>query len=266
MSLKFDVYKPSLFLSEFVNCYWTIKGSVSDEEPIDEIVYPTGKAEIIFHFKNSFFSNELSGAKQSDFLFCGQKTRRDLVTASGEIDSLALTFKSSGAAAFFEIPMNEIENSNMNLNYLIPTKCALDLERMFDSKDDLARIAILEHFLLSRFIEKKYYDIKRFSGACLEIKKIKRYNLNKLADYSNLSERQFQRRFKEFIGIKPIELFRINRFERALKRIEKTPTSFTEVAYDEAYTDQSHLIRDFKAFLNMTPSEYYNRYVLQNSK
>lgn len=78
-----------------------------------------------------------------------------------------------------------------------------------------------------------------------------------LADEAGLSLRQFQRRFQALTGLNPKHYARICRIGQAVHRKELEPAaSWTELALECGYADQSHFIRDFKALTGTLPREF----------
>ncbi len=78
-----------------------------------------------------------------------------------------------------------------------------------------------------------------------------------LADASGLSLRHFQRRFRSLTGLNPKHYARICRIGHAVHRKELEPeTSWTALAHEAGYADQSHFIRDFKALTGTLPSGF----------
>jgi AraC-like DNA-binding protein len=72
----------------------------------------------------------------------------------------------------------------------------------------------------------------------------------------NLSQRQFQRRFQQHMGVSPETYIRILKFQQALQAINhRSFTKLSDIAYDLAFADQSHFIREFKFFSGYTPKE-----------
>jgi AraC-like DNA-binding protein len=114
-------------------------------------------------------------------------------------------------------------------------------------------IAIAESFLFFRAAKLKKLgaidhvipDILKYSGM------VKIDQLSKKAEMSN---RQFERVFKERIGLSPKFYSRLVRFSKAwiMKEIHSGST-WTEIAYQCGYFDQMHLIRDFQAFAGTNP-------------
>lgn len=78
--------------------------------------------------------------------------------------------------------------------------------------------------------------------------------VRELLERLNISERQFEKRFSQTVGLPPHFYMRIRRFHEAV-RLMKTGqfASLTEVAHRLNFYDQSHFIRDIKAFSDVTP-------------
>ena len=74
-----------------------------------------------------------------------------------------------------------------------------------------------------------------------------------------VTERTFQRMFEKNIGVSPNQFRKIHQFNRAFRQLNKRQfQNLSDVAYDGGYADQSHYIRSFKEFTNLTPNEYLN--------
>nr|WP_255487426.1 helix-turn-helix domain-containing protein [Oceanospirillum sediminis] len=72
-----------------------------------------------------------------------------------------------------------------------------------------------------------------------------------------VSFRQIERQFKHYIGVSPKYYQRILRVNRVLQQLRLSPESnLTEIAYQQGYSDQAHMSREFKAFNHITPREY----------
>ena len=78
-----------------------------------------------------------------------------------------------------------------------------------------------------------------------------------MATAAGVSERQLERLFKKYIGLSPKYYARIIRFNYIFKLIHLKNTSWAEVVYQSGFYDQSHFIRNFKAFTGEDPSSYY---------
>lgn len=72
-----------------------------------------------------------------------------------------------------------------------------------------------------------------------------------------LSQRQLERHIKHQCGITPKHLERIYRVRHAMNLIKtKTHWSLTQIALECEFSDQSHLVREFKNIARITPARY----------
>lgn len=70
----------------------------------------------------------------------------------------------------------------------------------------------------------------------------------------DLSERQFRRKFIDDFGCTPKQYLRILRLQRVLEDIDtNAKPNWSSVAVTHGYSDQSHLIREFRTFMETTP-------------
>src|SRR5690606_36153643 len=84
------------------------------------------------------------------------------------------------------------------------------------------------------------------------------WTLDSLSERLGYSPRQVERRFKEGVGLSPMALWRVLRFQRFLRLSAASPgASLTDLALGGGYSDQSHLIRDFKAIAGSPPSTFF---------
>ncbi|MGZ0151700.1 helix-turn-helix domain-containing protein [Kribbella sp. WER1] len=67
-----------------------------------------------------------------------------------------------------------------------------------------------------------------------------------------VSERYLRRVFRQAVGVSPKHFARIAR----VRRVIATRRSWADTAAYAGYTDQSHLIADFRALMRVTPSAY----------
>jgi AraC-like DNA-binding protein len=93
----------------------------------------------------------------------------------------------------------------------------------------------------------------RSLGSCL----LSAGNVASAARTLGLSERQFERHFKRYMGLSPKLWLRIKRFEDALVSMAQAPdsgqTGLGDIAADTGFSDQAHMSRDFRAISGATP-------------
>lgn len=75
---------------------------------------------------------------------------------------------------------------------------------------------------------------------------------------SNMSLRNFERRFDEQAGLSPKRYIQLVRFNNVLKMKFTNPEkSWAAISADCGYFDQTHMIRDFKRFSDQSPGVFF---------
>lgn len=83
-------------------------------------------------------------------------------------------------------------------------------------------------------------------------------SLEQLRTSLKITERTFERKFEQYVGVSPRLFLRICRFRDSLQQINRKKfAKLSDVAYENGYADQSHFIRTFKEFTGLSPFEYH---------
>lgn len=81
-------------------------------------------------------------------------------------------------------------------------------------------------------------------------------SVKELANSLCYSPRQLSRKMAEATGMNTEEVLLYKKYLHAIHLIHHTDLSLTQIAYQSNFSDQSHFIKSFKTFTNMTPGEY----------
>jgi AraC-like DNA-binding protein len=128
-------------------------------------------------------------------------------------------------------------------------------EQLRETADLHAMIGLIDRYLLHRLSKMKpeLLPIDKVI-ACLKYTE-NPPSIDWLASQACLSNRQFERKFTERMGMSPKFYTRIARFDRAFKlKLQRPDMEWINVAYNCGYFDFSHLMRDFRQFAEVTPS------------
>ena len=249
----FKIIQPSIILTPYVKHYWILK-TVGNPTALVRTA-PIGMMSLIFHRGSRILSVCENEFHPRAFL-CGQENTFADLRYSGQVNMISVVFRPVGVKAFFSFPIDRIAGLRLTAGDM-EDKDLLELERILtNTEEDKLCIFFIEQFLIKRLTGLSEYNMKRVDTAIRLINK-GQTDIAQLADAACLSKRQFNRIFSENIGVHPKEFSRIIRFQRALNMLEgNSLTSLTALAYECGYFDQSHMIKDFKAFSGYTPGEY----------
>jgi AraC-like DNA-binding protein len=126
--------------------------------------------------------------------------------------------------------------------------------QLLSAKSNHEYVTLFEDYLLQILGTHQSRDI--LVEECLEYihSNINRVTVKDLTEKAHLSERQFEKRFVQIVGVSPQFFIRLKRFNKAMGLIDSGQYErLSDVAYALNYFDQSHFIRDIKVFSGITP-------------
>ncbi|MEO7962787.1 MAG: helix-turn-helix domain-containing protein [Gemmatimonadaceae bacterium] len=180
---------------------------------------------------------------------------RGLLLARGSLETFVIFFKPAAIHQLFGLPLVEITNRDHAARAALGVAASELQQRLGNATSFEQRVRIADRFIVSQSqrasavdsIERAANEIVRRQGAC---------RMDALAIYTGLSTRNFQRTFRQRIGVSPKLYARIVRFETSLKTKAALPhLSWTAIAHQFGYHDQMHLIHDFRELSGQTPTD-----------
>jgi transcriptional regulator GlxA family with amidase domain len=173
---------------------------------------------------------------------------------------MGVHFKPGGAFLFLGPAANELLNTHVGLQD-IWGRAALEIrERVSAERTPARRFQILQDELLSRMVRRPERHPAVLSALDYFRRDPSRAAIGKLARDVGLSNRRFTDVFNFQVGVKPKLFVRIERFQRLLQKVHILPVvDWVQLALEQGYFDQSHLIRDFVAFSGLSPADYLRR-------
>ncbi|TAL32697.1 MAG: AraC family transcriptional regulator [Spirochaetes bacterium] len=247
-------YTPSPRLAEFVSCFWALS---SLDAAHSELVYPTGRIQVIFHYGDPFIDTLPSGSAliHPRFALCGQKTSYSHVSAGGSCGMIGAVLHTHAAFRVLGLPVHEITDLTVGLAEVVCEWSDLE-EEFLDCVDDPSRIAVIEKFILLKtagdaccgdyFVRSCVDEIEHSRGTTVPHKSLERFDLSK---------RSMQRIFRERTGLSPKKYAEIVRFEHCIALLGRHRDT-TTAALEAGFYDQSHCIREFRRLCGLTPLEF----------
>ena len=251
--MKIEVKYPSPSLSDIVKCYWTLE---KGNEKHTERLYPCGETQIIFHYRNPFVEiTKDKSVRQSQSIACGQLTTYKDILANESAGMIGIIFQPYSLNTILHVATDELTHESLSLTGINKIFGELT-EKIAEANSTQKRIDIMENFLLKRISinNKSHFDISKASIAFLSSDRTN-LSIKDLANIFSLSERQFERIFKDYVGVTPKYYSEIEKFKRAYTLLHHR-SDLTSITYLSGYYDQSHFIRSFKKFTGKTPGEF----------
>lgn len=117
-----------------------------------------------------------------------------------------------------------------------------------------ARIDAFEAALLAQVREDRRESIDVSGLAAWVLREGGRITVEQMADAAGVSRQQLTRVFRQTVGVTPKLYCRLARFRSTLAAVARpNHDGWAEIAVDNGYADQSHMIADFREFSSLTP-------------
>lgn len=184
----------------------------------------------------------------------GPQTRAFLGRPTGVVRFLAAELTPLGVRALCGGVPRPFAGAILKLDDILQTQAREAFVRVDPAVTDEQAIPLFLRALSVAFGERREACAFDASvGAVLEDAPI--FKVDAWASVLSLSTRQLHERLMREWGIGPKRLLRLTRFRRALFAAHPQPW-LTLSSYDGDFSDQAHLIREFKAFSGFTPARY----------
>jgi AraC-like DNA-binding protein len=184
----------------------------------------------------------------------------DFWTVDKQTTIIAYFFKPFTAASLFNIHATKLSEKHLDLSIWSPHKYTALKTQLIYATDTLRKIEVLDNLLIQQHNEEqRAYKVIQYATHQIMNNSSKEI-LSEILDALDLNERTFQRIFKKYVGVTPTQYRRICQFQQSFGQLrEKQFREMSELAYDNGFADQSHFIRSFKEFTQMTPNDYLKK-------
>ena len=196
--------------------------------------------------------------------FVGLLTRYNgVVDFKGKYHTFIIQFELNGINKIFGLPMFQFVDKVYPAEDVFGKKMSALHDQLLNAASIQQMTLYADVFLLS-FLNQ---NTKKFiSQDCIKFISEAFYNTTSLlsvAEYANMvnmSVKNFERKFLEQTGILPKLHMKLLRFNKAIKiKIIHPCKSFTSIAYECGYFDQTHFIKDFKTFTGLSPKDFFKK-------
>lgn len=162
----------------------------------------------------------------------------------------------AGAAALLRVPLDELLGATVALDELFDRAAVAEVsERVTSARSPAQRLAAFEAFLLRRL---RPDAIDPLASAAVDALAARRGDV-RIAELSRtlgISQDPLEKRFRRAVGTSPKHLASLLRLGHSIE-LGQRGARWTVAAHRAGYFDQSHFIREFRAFTGETPSRFF---------
>ena len=245
--------QPCDALRPYIRCFWGTPQPASGTHlppAIPRLVIPDTCMDIIFNMDvdHNELEDRFSGINITSF-----QTQAQAVPSTSSC--FAIRFY------FWAVPLFSGESMRNVLNPVPDVEPYFknfrrDFEQiLFEHLSIQERVARAEQYLVNRlnlnkqnqFVMNAVYKVLASRGTA---------QVAELARYAMTGQRQLERLFQEYVGVSPKRLSGLVRYQYLWQDILKHGLfNVQDAVYRYGYTDQSHLLNDFKKYHSQTPAE-----------
>lgn len=258
-------YEPCEALKPYIRCFWGSRMPYKKRKQniSQQIVVPDTCADIIFKidFTNNRINGRFCGIDDRTFVTEDNATDDRTSVDAGEESVFAIRFYPWSVFLFSEETLRGTKNGFFDVDrYFSGLKKEIE-PLLFEAVRIEERICLAERYLLNHMYHRRDQDI--FLTAMSEmLQKKGNIAIGELSKTLPVGVRQLERIFGENIGISPKQLATLIRYQSLWHNMLFLPQfQILDAVCQYGYTDQSHLLRDFKKFHSMGPAEA-RRYAL----
>jgi len=215
----------------------------------------------------------------------GLQSRHRLTEAVGARDFIVIRFTPVGAHLFLNVPMGLLADRTIELDEINGPLARLLENRVQTTRGWEARLDLIELLIAERLTQARSPSSALIHSWQKLLNAPNTTDLALLSEESGCSRRHLIAQFHTHFGMTPKTIARIRRFNLAVgvidrfgrnavghragepyldlgwnsKRAAQMDTPWADLALDCGYYDQSHFIKEFRAFAGVTPVEFLRR-------
>lgn len=225
---------PSPDLAHYIDHYWVV--SWSYHEPYRQLIVPYPNVHLTFRDGVATVNGVASG--------------HQIKTLAGDGGVFGVAFRPGCFRPFLGASVSLITDRSIDAREVFGP----DLPHSVD-------VGTVERFLRAHLPTPDARTTEAADIVATIIAKSEITRVDTLAEYLDMSIRQLQRLFAEYVGIGPKWVIRRYRLHEVTERLAKgTKVDWTSLASELGYADQAHFVRDFKNMFGEPPTWYAQRY------
>lgn len=243
-------------LKPYISRIWYSAGAAENAFPI----FADGYTGIIFQQSATGSGMVLGGENRqlsSTFVF-GQTLDPIVLHTTGGCRVIGLLFHPHVIPSLFDLRAKELTDECVDMS-LLPAVPRVNLHEQLWNTVSADRQCEILFAYVEKLIARQELPVDRSMQYATSqiLAQHGRVVLKDLHRTLNLSERTFERRFEQFVGVSPRMFSSIAQFQASMRMLDSGQfTKLSDIAYETGYADQSHFIRWFKKFTGVTPLEF----------
>lgn len=247
---------PPKHLAPFIRHYIFLENNSKDIKNVR--LFTDGSSGLILSAHRNLYSHLPEEHIPASFFYGTLNSYKDFYS-KGDFSFIAVVFQPYFLNMLLKTSAKEVKNQIISVEDAVKYKFTPFQEKLFYKTDPLTVIEDLNIFF-TQFISKEIGTDYQLIGATQQyiLQHKGSVSSKDLEDFTGYSERHLERKFDDYLGISPKQYTNIIRLHYFLSLMNQriSDENMTALSYYAGYSDQSHLIREFKKNVGLTPRQY----------
>jgi AraC-like DNA-binding protein len=191
----------------------------------------------------------------------GLQQRTRVVEHAAHSSLIIVRFTEVGAPAVLQDRVDLLYNRTLPLEDVLPRQSIEHIQNILAEEHSIQRqFAMVERFLLSRIQPQHRFAISPQIEAAVEfIRRTEgRASVAAIARHAAMSQSALERHFRAAVGATPKTVSRLARLQH-ICRLWDAGKTLTEIAFAAGYSDQPHMVHDFRLFTGAAPEAFFRQ-------
>lgn len=248
---------PDDLLKPYVKEIWVFDGDSCENPYYSFKFFADGCPGLFFH-RSPGMSLHPGNKKVAHLFLYGQTVKPIELTVAGPFQVIIFQFYPHVIKSLYGINANELTDTCIDVNLLQAGGDISLIDQLLNTTLVDKQVEIIAAHM-KRLIQRNNVEIDSVMHFAIwhMLQSNGRISLRELHRNLKISERTFERRFEQYVGISPRLFARICSFHGALNQLKSnTYQRLSDIAFDNGYADQSHFIRTFKEFTGFSPLKF----------
>ncbi len=263
MTKTSNIYYPINKIEKtFINYIWRL--SDFDLHSRKELILPKGTVEIIFNFSDKiiYFNPSLQTKKELPTVFInGINFKPFELIKTGRQEFLGVQLNVIGLRLLFNISPKELNNVVCNGNNIC-SQLENIANELFLKKEFGQQVQIILQWINERLYPHRMEDSISRAQKLMNCSHEEDLTVKKISHEICISDRQLRRFSQDWLGMNTEEFILYSKYLNSLHLLGHSKENLTEIGLRAGYYDQSHFIREFRSYTNMTPGQYRDAHIL----
>jgi len=251
-------YPPARHLAPLVVGYFSGTMNAQAEAGVSYTMIPNGCVELIVHLDEMYCQLPASTGLSNtpDYMLVGLFRQPYRVHFQHTVPIFSIRFNPEAIPLLLGVPGKEILDTYEDIELLPDQRFRDFCHRIRECLQIEDQVRYTNQFLTRLLARRNPATAYVMTGTGM-IREGVGEPLEDVSRRLHISQRQFERKFKEQIGITPKRYQRLMRIRKVMHTLEQYQSlDLTSVAYYCGYYDQAHFIKDFKQMTGKSPSVY----------